>query len=354
MKLFHNPWFLAAAGLVVLAGYGWLASPLEMVAIGLPFYGVFVGTAMAVRYAKPVTPGAQKNTHWVVLPATGAVFGAGVLYIAWCAFTDRGIIGWLDAIQARRNGGFDQTLSFFVSFIYLMLITFAALALLTRLKANSAAPARPDAKPRRPMSLGDGRTMLFTAASTIAMIWVVGLGVYEYYTMRSRTEMGGSYTPVDVSRPVGASANLEFVSFRARVHRLGYVALRDEHESTGTNFIPLVTPANRDLGVPVHWVVAQQGGDLGHLPQPILAHALGEGLSQGAREALARQGVQLADDVELVSYVPTTDTGEVLNAAEDDWIYLIVGSGLPSVVLMMSFVIVWAKLRGPRRQTSAA
>ena len=64
---------------------------------------------------------------------------AGLAYIAWSRIHDSGIIGWLDAFQARHGGTFREKTSVVTAFGYLMMVYF--LGVFAVLRVGLAAPA---------------------------------------------------------------------------------------------------------------------------------------------------------------------------------------------------------------------
>ena len=346
MKRFGNPWFILVCGLVAMATYGYCGSVVAMAAIGSPFFAIAVGVAMLVRYgragAKPTRqpgPGGQKIISAVYIP----LLVGGFAYLIWSRVTETGLIGWLDAVQARSDGEYDAKLSLLVGMFYLAFLTGAVVVLLSKLLSRSAIGATPEARattsPRKQPNYR--RQVLYTGLGMFVAVWAIGFGVYEYYTVRGQREMQADYQPVDVAAPVGAASGLEFVALHAKQHPAGYLSLHGKYSNDGTDFIPLVAPTARGRDVPVHWVLESSGS--ASLPQVIRGHAIGTTLSLPTREAFARMGVRLADDVILVSYVAASPTGAVSDGSAYYWPLFIYATSFVSGLTLLFFFVAWLR-----------
>jgi hypothetical protein len=350
------------AGAAVLALYAWGNTPLKMVVLCLPFYVVVVVPLMMARYLpgvgrQPVAFGS--NRPLAVVSCVLALIGFG--YVFWGRVTDSGLVGWLDAVQARGRGSYDLRFSVLVACVYMAVVVGALIWVASRLlPGRAAAPGVPlAAKPKVDLKQLKARRMRIVGWVCLGIAvatWPIGFGVYEYFADQNRREMQATYQPVDLSATaVGQPA---YVSLRARVHRAGYV-VRHSRDSrtgeTGTLFVPLVTPPGKDLSAPVHWVLVMDGTTLSTLPTPVLGHALGGTVPLTTRQTFDQMGVRLADDAVLVSYVPTDGTGAVIDRSSDYLGAFLIGGGLLSGTTLMLAGMVWVmQLLGGRKAARVA
>jgi hypothetical protein len=358
-KFLGNEWFLAVAGAAVMAAFAWFDTPLRMVVLGLPFYLIVVVPLMIARYLpavgrQPVTFGSNRPLAVISWVLTLIALG----YVFWGRATNSGLVGWLDAVQARGHGSYSLKLSVAVACVYMVVVVGALIWVASRLlPGRPAAPgvpvaAKPKVDPRQVKALQMRIVMLVFLGIAVG-IWPIGFGVYEYYADQNRREMQATYQPVDPSAStLGQPA---YVSLRARVHRAGYVVRHSGNSQDGTLFVPLMTPPGKDLAAPVHWVLQMDGTTLPTLPRSVLGHALGGTVPLTTRQTFDQMGVRLADDAVLVSYVPTDDTGAVIDRSASYWQFFLIGSTVLSVITVVMGGMIWVvQLPGSRKAARVA
>jgi hypothetical protein len=116
---------LALAGLVALVAQAWLTSTLEMALFGLPLFvlvvaGYSVGRMLPSEEAETPRSTAGPVAKLLVVLII-ALFIAGFGYIVWGRFHGSGLVGWLDAVQARRGGRYSERSSFLAALCYLLI-----------------------------------------------------------------------------------------------------------------------------------------------------------------------------------------------------------------------------------------
>ena len=119
----RNPWLGAVVAVAALGIQARAESPLAALAIGLPFAVVMwtywcLGPRIAASQGFMATPPAKLFSRTlgigigiVILVLMGAWFA----YMCYGLVTERGIIGWLNAVQAAHDGKFSTKLSWSVA-----------------------------------------------------------------------------------------------------------------------------------------------------------------------------------------------------------------------------------------------
>lgn len=132
----RRPWFVPVVGIAALAAQAWLVSPLEMVVFGLPIFVVVLGGA---RFASMLDDAATPRSAPAVGPVRKAVavglivlLVAGFIYIVWGRIEGSGLVGWLDAVQARHAGRYRERTSFIAALCYLLIAFGLGMTLLLR------------------------------------------------------------------------------------------------------------------------------------------------------------------------------------------------------------------------------
>ena len=145
--LVARPWILVVVGLGALLLHAAVASPEEMLVFDPPMIAFAIGYwLLAMRPAgadaqqpRPIGPVRKVLVVLLILFAL-----AGLGYIARGRVHDSGIVGWLDAFQARHGGTYREKTSVVTAFGYLMMAyglgTFAALRLGLRRAADGPRP----------------------------------------------------------------------------------------------------------------------------------------------------------------------------------------------------------------------
>lgn len=359
MKIPKLPWLLPIFGLAMLVVRAWFDSPLAMWAIGVPFFLMLIAAAW-LRRALPTSAVLQQSPkafatasigRRVIVGALVALLIAGFAYIAWSRIHDSGIVGWLDAVQARRDGKYSEKLSVMVATMYLLLAFAAGIGLILKFAdRHSATPASPEAlKTLRTATIAQSkndlasqrRRLLLVMLAMGAATWLVGFGVHTYASMRHQEELHASYQPLDIRQVTSTVLSSPFIALRGRVHSNGYLSLK-ERTATSKLFLPLVAPDAPPTS-PVRWVVQVDGTALPPLAPLVFAHATGEKLSQSTREAFERTGVPIASDAMLVDYVPTRG-GQVVDRSAQDRSHFLSLASVVTASLALLLVISWVVL----------
>ena len=372
MKLTQHTWFLPVVGVAALAAQAWFESLVAMLAIGLPFFAMVLGGAWLRRTsfltdALPRHPQASalsgfgQGIRVAVLVALVVLLLFGFAYIVWGRIHDNGIVGWLDAVQARSGGKYSEKVSAAVAMMYLLLAFAAGIGLLLRFtRSDERTPTAPDviAAPQGRASVqsqespaSQRRMLLIVMLSLIAATWIVGFGVHTHVAMRHQEELHASYEPVDLQAPIGAARSNPFVVMDGRLHSNRYLSLK-QRSTISKIFLPMVAPSESTVS-PVHWVLQVDGSVMPPLSPAVYAHATGERLSQSTREAFERIGVPIAPDAVLADFVPTVD-GRVVDRSADDRTFFI---GMASVItaslaLLLATTWIVIRLRERRSHTS--
>jgi hypothetical protein len=364
MKLDRRSWLILLGGPLALAAQAWFESPMEMLVIGAPFYVALLLYITMQRFDWE-QPQARAGKG---VQAVFALFGVGALvfivYVVWSRITDTGLVGWLDAVQARHGGHYSEKLSVMMPFIYLVDVLgalFLSFQLLRRRaptsgartatpRAAAPAPARPS--PVQTRSVRDGRVLGLVFGGIFLAVWVIGLVAYEVISWRHQRELGATYTNVDLSARNGTDAVPEFAVLRGQPHARGYVTLGLQNETAKTSYLPIAARGAAP-GEPVHWVIKFDESVIGSLPQALHTHARGEALAPVVREGLAQIGVVVAADAVLVDNVPTRD-GQVIDRTASDREMFLGVAGLASLLIVLLWLMVGAMGWWQRRKETIA
>lgn len=355
------------AGLIALAGIGallaqsWLASPLEMAVFGLPLF-VVAAAGYWVAHMLPEQGGEPSRSRAgpvqkLLAALLFALLIAGFAYIVWGRFRDSGLVGWLDAMQARRRGSYSERTSFLTAVCYLLIAAGLGFGALLRFGRGAGPPggerprlSPPSARPPRSASATPGRTWAIALAGVVSAIWVVGGALYAHVAWRHRAEARASYHRVDPSQSRSPRSRQEFVALPGRVHPAGYLSVRQGTASTRTFFVPLIG-AGADPEAPVHWILQLEGTSLPDLEWPVLAHDLADDLPPVARQEFGRMGLPVAADAVLVELVPSRG-GAVRDRAGEDRTFFLGVAGFVTLIVVLMFAIFG--LLGLRRRRHGA
>lgn len=120
MSFLRNPWFITLAGAVALVAYGITVAPISALVLGTPFYVAVLIYAWSDKLDAAAVGAAvaERGGTMVVLYVACGLAVAALAYLIWGRFTDTGLIGWLDALQARSDGRYSPKLSFVVGVLY--------------------------------------------------------------------------------------------------------------------------------------------------------------------------------------------------------------------------------------------
>ena len=332
----------------------WIASPFEMLVMGAPWFVAIVGGLRVARAMSDEAPPDQRTIPTGSPNATLVLLGLGIFLaaaalIVWWRITDSGVVGWLDAVQARHAGKYSARWSLITGFAYLFDIGGAAVALAAWLGRSSrhAGGVKPGPAATasvtpvvvmRPAGTAGKHALAFVFGGMIAATWAIGFVAYEVVTMGHRAELQARYTPVDLSAAQARMPPAEFLALHGASHALGHLSVRRGQAREKTHYLPLVAQgARRDD--PARWIIRANADTMPALPATVLAHATSQAVPQVVQEGLAQMGIQLTRDVRLVDLVPSMN-GHVENRLEEDRDFFVGVAGFASVVI----VLLWAML----------
>lgn len=373
-----------AGVLLALAAQAWFSSPLQMLVLGAPFGGVVLAWRAISAWSERDTaapPAGQRKSRLLML-ALGlltAALVAAAFVICWQRFTDSGFVAWLDAVQARQDGRYSERLSLIVAVCDLILAYGLGIALLIRLApapadsplgagtrpesasvpqgpAGGAGPRRSAPAPvamTRPQASPAGRGGWLWLLGTLALVWIVGGAVYAGSAWQHRQEGQASYAPLDAAHAAGVGAAAAYLALAGHAHPGGFVSLQHGQESSRTYFVPML---GRDAApdAPARWVVRAEGRERPEFESPVLVHRAGSPVPPAVRDALARMGVQVAADAELVDHVPSRQ-GVVMDRDGQSFELYVGVAGFVSILLLLAAAYFALQgLRARRRQRAAA
>lgn len=378
MSWLRNPWLGALVALAALGIQARAESPLAALAIGLPFAAVTwaywcFGPRMTASQGPMATPPRQlfpKAAGIAILVALLVLACAWFAYMCYGLVTDRGIIGWLNAVQAAHDGKFSTKLSFIVAFFYLICamggIGLAAVWLSqsgsgtapTTAQAPAPRPAPPAAPAPSLAQLqvatvrNNTRLALWIFAAIAVGAWVIGYPVYLWIAAEHREDVHARYVRVDLG---GAS-----VSWPQDPHvALGGVpqgdqvlVLKEGSHARKTYFVPM-TGAGWTRAQPVSAVLTFDAEFPPQLDRPVLGRLRSDALPLAAIEAFARSGVKIDASHRLIDLVPSQQ-GEVLDCGDSDRQTFLIGATVLSVVSLVGGFMFWLLMKFKRRSAKAA
>ena len=354
IQLTQKHWFVPACGAALLAIQAWITSPLEMLVMDMPWFVAIVGGLRVARTMSDEAPAdprplPTRSTKAVLaLLVLGTLLAAAAL-IVWWRITDSGMVGWLDAVQARHGGKYSPRLSLLTAFAYLFDVGGAAVALAVWLGRSSrdAGGGKPGPAATasvtpvvvmRPADTAGKHALVFVFGGMIAATWTIGFVAYEVVTMGHRAELQARYWPVELSATQAGVPAAEFLALHGAPHALGHLSVRHGQAREKTHYLPLVARgAQRDD--PVRWIVRAEADTMPTLPATVLAHATSQAVPQVVQEGLAQMGVQLTRDVRLVNLVPSMN-GQVESRLEEDRTLFVGVAGFASIIILL----LWAML----------
>jgi hypothetical protein len=357
----RNPWLGAVVALAALALQARIETPLSALAIGAPFaFVMWVAWCFGPRMAAS-QGGAMATKPADLFPKVVAV-SVVALGIAWFAymtyglFTGRGIIGWLNAVQAARDGKFSTKLSFIVALFYL-LCAGGLLALVTAwlghdgasppgaaggagaasapLRATKASAAAPAAQPARDPVV----VVLWALAGLAVACWVIGYPVYLWIAAEHRADAQARYTSVQLSAATVAWPQDAHVSLDGRPQRDHVMVLKEGNHARKTYFVP-VTGASWSTSQPVSAVLTFDAEVPPPLDQPILGRTRTDTLPLAAIEAFARSGVKVDPAHRLVDLVPSRQ-GQVQDRSDEDHQMFLIGASFGSALCLLGALMLW-------------
>lgn len=375
MSWLRNPWLGALVALAALGTQARAESPLAALAIGLPFavlmwgYWCF-GSRIAASQGPLATPPKQllpKPVGIAILVALPVLACAWFAYMCYGLVTERGIIGWLNAVQAARDGKFSTKLSFIVALLYLfcaMGVLGLAAAWLSRGGGSGTEPAAPPAPvpqvaPAAALAQLEATTVrnntrlalwMFVAIGVGA--WVIGYPVYLWIAAEHREDVQARYVRVDlggarVSWPQHPHVALVGVPQGDQV-----LVLREGNHARRTYFVPM-TGAGWTPAQPVSAVLTFEAEVPPQLDRPVLGRLRSDSLPLAAIQAFGRSGVKIDALHRLVDLLPSQQ-GQVLDRGDSDQQKFLIGATLLSAFSLVGGFMFWLAMKFKRRSAKAA
>lgn len=370
MNWSRNPWLGALVALGALGIYARVETPLAALAIGLPFavmtwaywcFGHRLNSTQGVTAAP--SPKRFSNVISLVVPVLLAVW---FLYLVYGVITGKGVIGWLNAVQAARAGKFSTKLSFITGIVY-MLCGGGVIALvwdrLDRwvggpgpLAAATQGPQPGPAVPSAPPAVSDRRRgtrlALWMFVAIAAGTWVIGTPAYLWIAAEHREDAQARYVTVDLGARTVSWPQETHVSLRGVPQGDQVLVLKRGNDSHKTYFVPMTgegwTPA-----LPVQAVLTFEGESAAHLDRLVLGRLRRDGLPRAAVEAFEREGVKIDASHRLVEWVPSVQ-GQVLDRGDSDRETFLIGASLISVISLLGASMFWLVTKFKHRSLKAA
>lgn len=362
MKWIRNPWLGSVLVLAALVIYARAETPLAALAIGLPFaivvwaYWCF-GQQMAASKGIMATPPGQlfpKGVGIVIVVLMGVWFA----YMCYGLFTEKGVIGWLNAVQGARDGKFSTKLSFIVALFYLVCavgVIGLAGAWFGRdrgpaptgtpgatLNATRAAAPPAAASPRDP-----SRVALWMLTGLVLAPWMIGGPVYLWIAAEHRKDAQARYVSVALGTSHVVWPQDSHVSLGGQPQGDQVLVLREGDHARKTFFVP-VTGASWTPSQPVSALLTFVAEAPPGLDNPILGRLRSDALPLAAIDAFARSGVQIDPAHRLVDLVPSHQ-GRVLDRSDADRQNFLLIATLVSVLSLLLAFMVWLISRFKRR-----
>lgn len=344
-SMLRNPWLGALLALAAVGLQAWLDSPRAALAIGLPLaIACWLGWCLGPRMAG--TGGLMAMPPRQVF--AGSLAGIAVLalmagWFAWMTYglvTERGVIGWLNAVQAARDGRFSTKFSFIVALVYLidamalmgLVVSWlapgrqpGAMAATARVAATHPAPGT---APRAPGPAQDRTRLALGLLAALAVgAWVVGYPAYRWVAAQHREDAAAHYVSVTLDAAV-VWPDTTHVALDAHPLLDEVLVLREGNRTRRTFFVPL-TGRNWRRDQPVPAVLTFEAEAPPQLEHPVLGRLRSDTLPRAAVEAFARSGVTIEREHRLVELIPS-QAGRVNDRSEEDRIAFLMLAGLVS------------------------
>lgn len=327
-RIWRNPWLGALLALAVLGLYARIETPLAALALGLPF--AVVGWTYWCLMPRLLASKAPMTAPVRVFPPALAVVIA-LLALAWFAYmvygliTGQGVIGWLNAVQATRDGRFSVKLSFIVALLDLF-CAMAVLGLLgSRLARTSGAgsPAAP-AVAVAPLPLralveplrNPARVALWMLAALAVAPWVIGYPVHLWMAAAHRADAQAHYAPIVLEASPPAWPPQAHVALTGMPQREHVLVLKEGQQARKTYFVPVTGPDWTGAQA-VNVVLTFDAEVAPRLDRPILGRLRSDNLPIAAIDAFRRSGVTIAPGHRLIDLVPS-EHGQVPDRSAED------------------------------------
>jgi hypothetical protein len=350
MTWLRNPWLGAMVALTALGIHARAETPMAALAIGLPFAIVVwaywcLGPRLTASDGVMATPPAQllAKPFAVVIVA---LMGAWFVYMCYGLVTEKGVIGWLNAVQATRDGKFSTKLSFVVALFYLLCAMGAiALAAVWRARRRGPTvevgvapqpPARVASVPLRTAAArppNRTRLTLWMLAGLVVAPWLIGYPIYLWIAAEHREDVQSHYVRIVMGASTLAWPSEPHVALDGEVQGDQVLVLKEGNQARKTYFVP-VTGAGWAPAVPVSVVLTFVAEVPPRLDRPILGRLRSDALPLAAIDAFARSGVKIAQAHRLVDLVPSQQ-GQVLDRSDSDRQTFLVGASMISVMSLV-------------------
>ena len=368
MNWARNPWLGAVVALAALGIYARAATPLAALAIGLPFalvtwaYWCLLPRLMA---ASPGTMAAPSSRLFpkVLLVLILSLMAAWFAYMCYGLVTERGVIGWLNAVQAARDGRFSTKLSFIVALCYLLCATgVIGLAGVWLGRGRAPAPSGRAAAAPAPVRAAvppvavpppdRTRLALWMLASVALAAWVIGYPVSLWIAAEHREDAQARYVHVALGATLLAWPRAPHVALDGVAQGDNVLVLKEGNRARKTYFVPM-TGGAWTPDQPVRAVLTFDAEYPPQLDRPILGRLRSDTLPKAAVDAFARSGVKIDPAHRLVDLV-SSQQGQVLDRSDDDrQSFLMIATGL-SVASLLCGLMVWSIMKFKRRPAGPA
>lgn len=369
MNWARNPWLGAVLALAALAIHARAQSPLAALAIGLPLALLAWATWCLVPRMKMSasfeTAPSSRLSPWVIGFPLLALVVAWFVYICYGLVTGRGVIGWLNAVQAAHDGRFSIKLSFIAAICYPLCaigVLVGAGEWLGRHRAPSPAPRQGEpaasvAGPKVVVVSGvkspppDGtRLALWMFAGMAVAVWVIGYPIHLWTAAQHRDDAQARYVQVVLGAAQPAWPPSQHVALDGVPQGGNVMVLKEGHQARKTYFVPMTGRA-WTAGQPVLAVLTFEAEYPPTLDRPVLGRLRSDTLAQVVIDGFARSGVKIDPAHRLIDLVPS-EHGKVPDRSDEDLQWFL---GLATAVSAMSLVaipMVWLMMKFKRRRTA--
>ena len=367
MSWVRNPWLGAAVALATLAIYARAETPLAALAIGLPFALVIWAywcllPRMVASPSGIVAQPARLFPKVLGVPILSLMI-AWFLYMSYGLVTERGVIGWLNAVQAARDGRFSTKLSFIVA-LFFLLCAMGLIGLVgarigrgrapaTSSRAAAASgPIRATVPPVAVRSPDRTRLALGMFAGIAVAAWVIGYPVYLWINAEHRDDAQARYVHVALDATPLAWPQALHVALEGVAQGDNVLVLKEGNRARKTYFVPM-TGGDWTPDQPVRAVLTFDAEYPPQLGRPVLGRLRSDTLPTAAVDAFARLGVKIDPAHRFVDLVPSQH-GQVPDRSDDDrQSFLMIATAL-SVTSLLTGSIFWFMMKFKRRPARPA
>ena len=315
-----------------------------------------------------------KSAGIAILVALLVLACAWFVYMCYGLVTGRGIIGWLNAVQAASDGEFSTKLSFIVAFFYLvcaMGVIGLAAVWLSHVGSGGAPPApavpapmpaptpAPPAAPAPSLARlqaatvrSNTRLALWMFAAIGVGAWVIGYPVYLWIAAEHREDVHARYVRVDLGGAGVSWPQDPHVELGGAPQGDQVLVLKEGNHARKTYFVPM-TGAGWTRTQPVSAVLTFEAEFPPPLDRPVLGRLRTDALPLAAIEAFARSGVKIDASHRLIELVPSQQ-GQVLDRGDSDRLNFLIVATMLSVTSPVGGFMLWLMMKFKRRSAKAA